>query len=1057
MNTRLGRWACAWGVLWLAATASGADWPAWRGDAARSGACAERLPAELHLRWVRGLASPRPAWPNESRLHFDAAHEPVILGKTLLLASAKDSTLTAFRTDTGERVWTFCADGPVRVAPVAWDGRVCFGCDDGYLYCVSAAEGKLLWKVRGAPESRPHRRHLGNGRLVSYWPVRGGPVLADGTIYFGAGVWPTLGVYVVAVEAQTGKLLWRNSEAQFIEKVRVDHNELFDTGLSPQGHLAVAGNLLIVPNGRSMPAVMDRRTGKVLRYLQGYRHGHCRVVAADKVAFVGPDGAIDLATGRELGSRWAELGKEAPARFDIKKFSFFESPIFPYKKQPGISAWSAVDKGVVYGSQRGTLYAYDLERPKVGEYETKLYGQINARPRQWDLPELWTLSAGQAKGRSIPELVIKAGDRLYGQVGSSLVGVDLPAKDDKPRVVWQHDLKAPSLSLAAADGKLFATTADAIYCFSGEKAPPRTWELKTAPPAGRDDDWSRRCGEYLRAAKTSEGYALVLGLENGRLVEELLARSDMRVIALDADAAKVRALHERMVATGLYGNRVEVFAGEPGTFHLPAYLASLIVCEKEVLDEPARKKLHNVLRPYGGTLCWSQGGKLTTVRRDGPLEGSAVWTHECASPDRTFYSSDKLVRSPLGILWYGQGGENEFFSNNDYGIGVKPQVIGGRVFAFSLPMKTLFAYDAFTGRHLWKLKVDPFTRFASMEDGVYVASADTVTVLDHATGQPLRTLRHEAAGGAERKPVVSDIRVGDDTIVVAIDFRKKPRMIEKGLWDSTVLVAMDRKSGRTLWTKTAKHRFNNNALALGRGMVFAIDSPSPTLSETIKTPKDAPKTAESTILAMDLRTGSVNWSAAVENTFRAYDVGGWTAIRGHDDWLAYDRPLDLLLTGKQGKARAYQAADGQPVWERKGFYGGQPLILRQATFIDQAGVTWNARTGEVADEKRLFARNGGCNYAVGGEHLVFLRERSACTVDLQTREKHYLRNVRSGCSNSLVAADGLLNVPLYAVGCVCNYPVQCSLALVHQPEVADWAGAEPVRLAAPGPDTQPAR
>ena len=41
-----------------------------------------------------------------------------------------------------------------------------------------------------------------------------------------------------------------------------------------------AGDLLVVPNGFSMPAVLDRKTGKLLRYLQGYRRGHCRVAAA---------------------------------------------------------------------------------------------------------------------------------------------------------------------------------------------------------------------------------------------------------------------------------------------------------------------------------------------------------------------------------------------------------------------------------------------------------------------------------------------------------------------------------------------------------------------------------------------------------------------------------------------------------------------------------------------------------------------------------------------------------------------------------------------------------
>ena len=88
---------------------------------------------------------------------------------------------------------------------------------------------------------------------------------------------------------------------------------------------------------------------------------------------------------------------------------------------------------------------------------------------------------------------------------------------------------------------------------------------------------------------------------------------------------------------------------------------------------------------------------------------------------------------------------------------------------------------------------------------------------------------------------------------------------------------------------------------------------------------------------------------------------------------------------------------------------------------------------------------GGCNYAVAGRHLLFVRDRSACYVDLASGKASHLRNVRSGCSNSLIAADGLLTVPNFAVGCVCNYPIQTSFAMVHMPEVAPWAGRAPAR------------
>jgi len=1018
----------------LAGAALGADWPMWRCDPQRTAATAEELPATLHLQWARKLPPPVPAWPKEPRLHFDASLEPVVAGDRLFLGST-DGTLTAYDAATGERRWAFLAGGPVRLAPVAWGRSVAFGSDDGYLYCLDAASGALRWKVRGAPDDRPPRRHLGNARLVSFWPVRGGPVLADGVLYFGAGLWPTLGVFVVAVEAETGRLLWRNAEANFIEKVRVDHNELYDAGLSPQGHLLVAGDLLLVPNGRSMPAVLDRRTGRLLRYVQGYRRGHCRVAAMGKLAFVGRAGVVDISTGREVGSRWAQAGDQAPSRFDAKRFHLFEGPLFPYKMQPGISAWSALTPGVLYGSQRGTFYAYDLKRPRVSEYEKQHAGH-KLKPWRWDLPQLWKLATERAASRPPSDALIKAGNRLYGHAGKTLVAVELPAAGGKPRVAWQHPLDGTPASLAAAGGRLFVATKEGgLYCFGGEKAEPRAYALATAPLPKADDAWTRKAADILKATGATEGYALVLGLGTGRLLGELLRQSKLRVIGVDADAGKVRALHARLVAAGLYGTRAEVFVGDPFAFPFPPYLASLIVSETGFPGKEAMRKLFNVLRPYGGALCSAQGGAVLAARRDGALPGSAWWTHGCGDAARSYFSRDKLVKPPLGILWYGHGDDDGFWSRNDYGVGVKPQVVAGRVFAWQLATSRLFAYDAYTGRPLWTAKFEPFTRFATMPDGVYVASGDACTVLDPATGRVRAKFTYTVPDSKGRKPLVSDIRVGEGVAVVAVAF-EKVRSIEKGLWNSTALVALDRKTGATLWTRRARHRFNNHALAIGGGSVFVVDSPRPSRAVA-----PAGGATASELLALDARTGAVRWSAILE--YQPRRLGSWLAIRAHDDWLAHCDALGLLLAGKMGQARAFDAATGKKAWE--GRVAAQPLIVRGETFVDQAGNIFDTRTGGAEGSVPL-SRRGGCNYAVGSANLFFLRDRTVCYVDPRTGARHHLRNARSGCSNSLIAADGILSVPNYAVGCVCNYPIQASFAMVHMPEVARWAGDKPVQL-----------
>jgi PQQ-like domain len=171
------------GILVVTETCSAADWPMWRADAQRSGAVGEPLADQLHLQWVRPLPRRRVAWPNETRLQFDASYEPVVLGKRMFVASSTDGSVTAIDTESGNQIWQFYSEGPVRLAPVAWRDRVLFGSDDGFLYCLQAETGELLWKVRGAPDDRPDYRHLGNTRLVSYWPVRSGPVIdEEGTV-----------------------------------------------------------------------------------------------------------------------------------------------------------------------------------------------------------------------------------------------------------------------------------------------------------------------------------------------------------------------------------------------------------------------------------------------------------------------------------------------------------------------------------------------------------------------------------------------------------------------------------------------------------------------------------------------------------------------------------------------------------------------------------------------------------------------------------------------------------------------------------------------------------
>ncbi len=245
----------------MLATLTADDWPTWRYDAGRTAMTPMPLEEELQVVWSRQLPAPRPAF-EQARLQFDRNDEPVVLGKRLFVGSTQSDHVTAYDTDTGEILWRFYAQGPVRLAPVAWRDRVYFGSDDGHLYCLDAAEGTLIWKFRAGPSNR---KVLGNQRLISMWPVRGGPVLRDGRIYFAAGVWSMEGVFVYALDAEDGQVIWRNDRGSFIHGVH-PHDATAMGGLTPQGYLVIEDDDLVVPCGTAYPARFDRTTGELKEF-----------------------------------------------------------------------------------------------------------------------------------------------------------------------------------------------------------------------------------------------------------------------------------------------------------------------------------------------------------------------------------------------------------------------------------------------------------------------------------------------------------------------------------------------------------------------------------------------------------------------------------------------------------------------------------------------------------------------------------------------------------------------------------------------------------------------
>jgi len=234
----------------------------WRGDAARHASSDQPLGDHLRLQWVRRLPPLEVAWPDQEMMWFDRQYEPIVVGRRMFVGSSRTDSLTAYDTRDGSQLWEFRAAGPIRFAPVASGGRVFCTSDDGYLYCLAEADGRLLWKHRGGPSDR---KALGNERMISLWPARGGPVVADGVVYYAAGIWPFMGIFLHAIDAETGTVRWTN-DGEGSRFTMQPHNTPSFAGVAPQGAMVVDGDRLLVPGGRSVPACYDRRTGRLMHY-----------------------------------------------------------------------------------------------------------------------------------------------------------------------------------------------------------------------------------------------------------------------------------------------------------------------------------------------------------------------------------------------------------------------------------------------------------------------------------------------------------------------------------------------------------------------------------------------------------------------------------------------------------------------------------------------------------------------------------------------------------------------------------------------------------------------
>lgn len=178
----------------------GDTWPTYRHDKGRSGYSKTAVSTRLQPSWTTKLGG---------RLTAPVAAEGMVF-----VAQKDQHTLHALDVTSGDAKWSYTIGARIDSPPTVHRGRVIFGGCDGWVYCLWAHSGQLVWRYRVAPRDE---RMLAFEQLESVWPVHGSVLIENDTIYCVAGRSNFLdgGLRMVRLNINTGEKI---SESLIDEK-----------------------------------------------------------------------------------------------------------------------------------------------------------------------------------------------------------------------------------------------------------------------------------------------------------------------------------------------------------------------------------------------------------------------------------------------------------------------------------------------------------------------------------------------------------------------------------------------------------------------------------------------------------------------------------------------------------------------------------------------------------------------------------------------------------------------------------------------------------------------
>ncbi len=1002
-------------------TALRADWPEHRGNLQRTGYREQPLASKhwVPLWRLDSLSPPKPAWPApakgslwqklddiDARVTDDTGDAPLVIqdseGKShVLITSSANDRLISVDPSTGKIRWQFVTQAPIRYAPSVLEGVAYLGADDGLVRAINISNGTQMWQTRIGPAMPAI---IGNDRLISPHPIRTSVLVENDQVFATAGLFPSQGVYSVALQRTTGEVIWRRKIPQ-----------------SPQGYLLADSQKVFVPTGRTQPFAIKKTDGSFLFDLPSPGGSFCMLTP--DAFFSGPGNSSTI------------QGKA---------------------KQPGAKMLSF--RGKQFAAGNGKIWTTN---------GTKLVGHNMQAVLQGEQSPAWSVDceldqslivSGQSDNLTLfvaGGSQIKLYDAQTGQPRGNL-SLDDPAMEIKYLAVSRlPDTNQEVLIASTKSGNVFAWRGAESNLSAAWPRPVTQNENLTSTKLAAQ----KRIENIRQSLKSPRGWALVLEDSDGQLVDALLQQTELRIVSLMADEQDVQRLQNEFQQKGQYGHRVTIWQHdnkEPLSF--AKGLFNLVLEAK-----PTSLSTAELLK-----FAAAESGFLWRADHESPnqaprLKGAGIWRHQYANPENSAATADQIVgqATEFRLLWFGGVGPSRMPDRHLRG--PAPLTVGGA--AIMQGDGVLIGIDPANGTERWQLEMpDSAMRYVTPFDAGYacltrdgnrlmVAAHRELWQVDAYSGKLISATpidNENACWGyvAETEGYLYASVMKSSAPRTATDKKTRFTYVDSDYRSERPLVTSRelrklKPDGSRRWTYAARGVILNGTIALNNEQVIFVEARSKNCLEhaTDRIPMTT-LMEDAYLVRLSPQSGEVAWEIPLD----------WESARN----VLYAQLMDdkvILTTSKSENDKAHymiqvvSAKDGSLIWEanhehvKNGLFHGEqvhhPVVLHRPdgqVLLVAEPYLYDLDTGErtvpagAATDWALRRPGHSCGTLSGAGNSLFFRANNPTVLNLATSQFTALAPTRAGCWINMIPAGGRLLIPEGSASCVCQYSLQTSMA-----------------------------